>query len=156
LNVLTKGAPRTAAEKFLARRLLRPVPRLDLSGRIAATPGVTAMMDSSDGLWRSVVLMARASGLGAVIDAERVPASAALTAWCRAAGKDPADFTLAGGEEYELVLAVRPAAARRLERLGIARPLGRLMKGRNVGVHSNGKPRSIPHEFEHFERHEAR
>ncbi len=143
---------RTPGEKKLIGRLLRPEPRLDLAAKIAAVPGVTAMTDSSDGLWRSAFLLARASGAGMRIEAERLPVSPALTAWARAARRDPADFALAGGEDYELVLTARPSAARHLEREGFARPVGRVEKGRGVSVHSYGRPRRVPHEFEHFER----
>jgi thiamine-monophosphate kinase len=144
-----KGS-RASSERFLIRRLLRPVPRLDLAGRLAAVPGVTAMMDSSDGLWRSAVILARASGVGLRIEAERLPVSPALRAWCGENGRDAVDFSLAGGEDYELVLTARPSAARRIEAMKLARPVGRAHPGRGVRAMMNGRPRSVSHEFEHF------
>lgn len=144
-----KGRARTAAEKFLTRRLLRPMPRLDLSAPIAAVPGVTAMMDASDGLWRSAWWIARASGAGARVEMDRLPLSPALKAWAKDR-RQAEEKALSGGEDYELVLTARPAAARRLEARGWARPVGRIEADHGVRVYSHGQPRSVPHGFEHF------
>ena len=150
LDLLMKRKGRGSGDAPLKRRLLRPVPRLDVSARIAAVPGVTAMMDSSDGLWRSAWWIAKASKAGVRIETELLPLSPALRAWARRAGEDPADKALSGGEDYELVLTARPAAARRLEARGWARLVGRIEADHGVRVFSNGQPRSVPHGFEHF------
>jgi thiamine-monophosphate kinase len=141
---------------FLVRRLLRPEPRLAW-GRRLAQAGATALMDSSDGLWRSVTLMCEASGTGAVVELEKLPLSRALRAWAAASGGDAAGLALAGGEDYELVLAAPPGRARALEAAGAARVVGRVTE-RKEGVRAleNGRPRPAPRMFEHFKADKKR
>ena len=85
----------------LVRRHLRPSPRIE-EGLALRRAGVRAAMDVSDGLIADVGKMCAASGVGAVIDADRVPVSEYLR---RAFPDDWADLALAGGEDYELVFA---------------------------------------------------
>ncbi len=86
---------------FLLDRYRLPRPRVGLAiGGIAS-----AGMDVSDGLVQDLGHLCRASGLGAVIDAAAVPASAAA----RAAGPRWLETRLTGGDDYELLLAVPPA-----------------------------------------------
>lgn len=142
----------TSDENFLVRRLLRPEPRIDLAGKIAGLSGVTAMMDCSDGARRSAQLIADASGVGVTLEADLLPVSSELFRWA-GSGKDRArELALVGGEDYELVLAARPPAARLLSGRGWARPIGRVVRGRGVNV-MNLDPvkRRRFHEHEHFQ-----
>jgi thiamine-monophosphate kinase len=83
---------------FLAARYRLPQPRLGL-----AAPGlVQAAMDVSDGLLQDLGHLCRAAGLGATIDADRVPRSRAALA----AGPGWLELCLTGGDDYELLLAV--------------------------------------------------
>jgi thiamine-monophosphate kinase len=90
-----------AAERaFLLDRYRRPQPRLALGRRLCRLAGAAA--DVSDGLVADLGHICTASGVGARIDAERVPLSAAAAA---AIGRDQALLALAltGGDDYELV-----------------------------------------------------
>ncbi|HEY5300828.1 MAG TPA: AIR synthase-related protein, partial [Acetobacteraceae bacterium] len=64
----------------------------------------SAAMDVSDGLVQDLGHICRASGLGAEIEAARVPLSDAA----RAAGPEWLPTCLTGGDDYELLLAVPP------------------------------------------------
>jgi thiamine-monophosphate kinase len=75
---------------------------------LAASRNVGAMMDCSDGLSTDLDRLCRASGCGAVLD--RVPAAAAARAVAQLRDEDPERFALAGGEDFELLVAVRPRA----------------------------------------------
>jgi thiamine-monophosphate kinase len=86
---------------FLAGRYRLPQPRLGL----ALHGIVSACMDVSDGLVQDCGHLARAAGLGVVIEAGLVPLSEAA----RAANDLPACLT--GGDDYELLLAVPDARA---------------------------------------------
>jgi thiamine-monophosphate kinase len=87
---------------YLAGRYRLPQPRLALGARL---PGIAhAAMDVSDGLVQDLGHICRASGLAAGIDAAAVPLSPAA----RAAGL--LERCLTGGDDYELLLAVPPAA----------------------------------------------
>ena len=87
----------------LLGRYRLPRPRVGL-----LRPGmVSAAMDISDGLVQDLGHLCRAGGLAAEIDAARVP----LSAPARAAGAAWLPLCLTGGDDYELLLAVPPAAA---------------------------------------------
>ena len=127
----------TALEAFR-----RPRPR-DGEGRFfAASRNVTAMIDCSDGLSTDVHRLAEASGCGAELD--DIPVAAAAKAFAQQHGYDPYRFALAGGEDFELVVAVRPRAFQHLalryaKRFG--RPLYRIgVLREGSGVTWNGAP----------------
>ncbi len=86
----------------LADRYRLPRPRLALGQAVAGI--AHAGMDVSDGLVQDTGHLCRAGGLGAVIEADSVPLSPAA----RAAGR--LALCLTGGDDYELLLAVPPAA----------------------------------------------
>jgi thiamine-monophosphate kinase len=91
-----------------------PRPRFDAIAqldrlRLAGYDRPIAGMDSSDGLADAVVQLARASGLAARLD--RLPIPPGLAA---AVGSERAiDWTLYGGEDFELVLCLPPELADR-------------------------------------------
>jgi len=131
----------------------RPVARLH-AGRALATAGVaTAMMDLSDGLLIDAGRLARASAVGLMIDATRVPLAPALR------GLDPRaarDLALRGGEDYELLFTV---PRRRLARLAVldlgcaATRIGEVQAGHSVAVvDAGGRRLSLPRRagHEHF------
>jgi thiamine-monophosphate kinase len=97
---------------YLAARYRLPEPRLGL-----ALAGIAAAgMDVSDGLVQDLGHLCRAGGLGAEIDADAVPLSAAA----RAAGPEWLATCLTGGDDYELLLAVPPDREPALKAAGAA------------------------------------
>ena len=126
-----------AAERdFLVDRFRLPRPRLDLGARLAGI--ASAMMDISDGLVADLGHLCDVSGVAAVIEAGRVPLSAAAKA---ALAHDPARLQtiLGGGDDYELLFTAAPdadAALLELAReLGVAvTAIGRIEPGRDVTV----------------------
>lgn len=93
---------------------LKPIPRL-AEGQIARAAGVHAMMDISDGLSADLPKLLRASGVGAVVSQSAVPVHPAARQWAATHQLDPTVFAMEGGEDYELLLAVAPADAERLQ-----------------------------------------
>jgi thiamine-monophosphate kinase len=89
------GGP--AKAKFVPRPLFL-VPRLKEARTLAKIRMATAMIDSSDGLVRSVLELCKASKVGARIFTDQVPVAKGATL----------DQALYGGEEYELVFTTRP------------------------------------------------
>lgn len=97
-----------AGVRALVGRYLRPTPRLALGPALLAF--AAAAMDVSDGLVKDCGRLARASAVGAFIDAARLPFSPAFGT---ALARQPAllDVALAGGDDYEVLAAVAPGHA---------------------------------------------
>jgi thiamine-monophosphate kinase len=95
--------------RALVEALERPVARVG-EAQVLARSGATAMMDLSDGLAKDLSRMCEASGVGARVEVDRVPISAALADGASALGVDAPSLALSGGEDYEL-LATLPAAS---------------------------------------------
>lgn len=110
---LLRADPRATGPLVDAHR--RPVPRL-AAGTLAAGVGAHAMIDVSDGLGIDCDRLARASGVGVVLDELPVAAGART------------EEALGGGEDYELLIAVADADA--LERAFVA---GGLAPGVRIG-----------------------
>ena len=90
---------------------LHPVPRLKEGRWLAAREPVHAMIDLSDGLVQDTGHIAEASQVGVDIDPEALPISVDLQAYRETLGISPSDLVLAGGEDYELGVAIGPDAA---------------------------------------------
>lgn len=90
---------------------LRPVPRMAEGQWLAARPEAHALIDVSDGLLQDAGHLAERSGVGVDVSPDALPVAAALTEACVALGPAPDSFILAGGEDYELAVALDPAGA---------------------------------------------
>ena len=103
--------PSASAESLVAR-LRRPEPRLALG--LALRDIASAAIDVSDGLCQDLGHVLAASGVGARIDAGRIPLSPALL---DVAGDTAARaLALSAGDDYELVFTVPPERLRSLGR----------------------------------------
>ena len=85
---------------YLADRYRLPQPRLALGNLLRGI--ASAAMDISDGLVQDIGHLCRASGLAAVIHANRLPLSPAARVADRLA------LCLTGGDDYELAFAIPP------------------------------------------------
>jgi len=82
----------------------RPVPRVQ-QGLLLVRRGVVTAMDISDGLVEDLGKLCKASGVGAVIHSDLVPADSFLR---RAYPDDWLSLALSGGEDYELMFTAPP------------------------------------------------
>jgi thiamine-monophosphate kinase len=98
----------------LIERYLRPEPRVRLGTVLSRNRAASACMDLSDGLSDAVYGIAEASGVGAVIDGDALPIDPAAREVFEADGVDALTAAITGGDDYELVAAVRPRTRRRL------------------------------------------
>ncbi|MBF2077411.1 MAG: thiamine-phosphate kinase [Synechococcales cyanobacterium T60_A2020_003] len=93
----------------------RPRPRLDVIPdlhRAIAQTGAdfrVAGMDSSDGLADAVLQICQASQVGAILDRDRLPMPDCFSDWLST--EQALDWTLYGGEDFELVLCVPESVA---------------------------------------------
>jgi thiamine-monophosphate kinase len=156
LDVL-RGAVQLNEREAAAARAAHatPEPRVAMGRWLGASRHVHAMMDCSDGLSIDLARMARASAVGARI--EHVPVADAAAAAATALGVDPVGYALAGGEDFELLIAVEARAfahlARRFRlRFGhVLEKLGEAQADERVVMVNQGREEPIPRTgWDHF------
>lgn len=117
----------TRDSAVLVKAHLQPAAQVALGQAFAAFAGVHAAMDLSDGLLRDGARMAQASGVRLVVDVDTIPVAPALRRFAALKGQRACDWALAGGEDFQLLVALAPTTARRLANLT---PIGRVEAGR--------------------------
>lgn len=143
-----------AEAEHLARRYLLPEPRLPLAPALLAH--ARAAMDLSDGLGLDLARMSRASGVGARIDLDRLPLSAAAGA-VLAAEPGLIERIVGGGDDYEILAAIPLEARAAFEQAAAAAGVGVAEIGRiepGAGLHlvgrNGGSVAFQPSGFRHF------
>ena len=116
--------------------LFRFEPRVGAGRELAGV--ATAMMDSSDGLARSLHQLAAASGCGFSVEWDRLPVDRAVDAVADDAA-DRRDLAAFFGEDFELVFTI-PEAALRAVREAISVPVTRIGTVTEAGVVADGDP----------------
>jgi len=138
-----EGAPGndrpTTSRTILIERLDRPTPRV--AQGLALRGRASACIDISDGLVADLGHVCAASGVGAEIDVESLPASSALFGLCDAPTRHA--LQLAGGDDYELCFTAADAEAASLlgdlARGGCgATRVGRIVAGYGVNIRDAG------------------
>jgi thiamine-monophosphate kinase len=94
-----------------------PEPRIALGLELSRRGLATAAIDVSDGLGIDAGRLARASGVRAVIEEDRLPVSPSLAAAAGTLDADPIHWILGGGDDYELLFSARPEDAGAIEDL---------------------------------------
>ncbi len=92
----------SASEALAAHRT--PAARVGEGRWFGASRNVHAMMDCSDGLSTDLARLCAASTVGARLD--RVPVARSARAAAERLDEDPVEFALAGGEDFELLVAI--------------------------------------------------
>ncbi len=143
-----QGANRGALEG----KFRRPEPRVAFGQRLRGV--ASACIDVSDGLAQDLGRLAAASGVGATIRAAELPLSRALYAL---AGESRArEFALGGGDDYELLFTVPPAARQALAAVGggagapACHCIGEVGAGRGVRVLGERGELPVPRGWDHF------
>lgn len=136
---------------FLLQKHLAPTCRLEASRKIA--PLANAMIDISDGLGSEVHHICLQSNTGARIDAASIPLHEDVRAAADALGRDPLDFALSGGEDFELLFSISPDKMAELNRMDIGcHPVGRITDKKEglVLVQADGSTTQLPGGYDHF------
>lgn len=89
------------SRRALVERQLRPCPRVELGQRLRARGVASSMIDISDGLAADLHHICEASGVGALIQLDRIPVDKNLRSIVEKSTAD--DRALGGGEDFELL-----------------------------------------------------
>ncbi len=111
MEILKKGKQKLgeALMQSLAR-FRRPEPRLKASRAILEMQP-SSMIDVSDGLLSDLWHLLEASGVGARLDAEKIPVGEGVLEYCSGNRQEALSVALSGGEDYELLFTLRPHLA---------------------------------------------
>jgi thiamine-monophosphate kinase len=133
-----KVRARGESRKYLIDRFLAPTARLEAGKKLARIDPAPAAIDLSDGLWQDLGHILASSGVGAEIEAESIPLSAAY----RAANGDNPEMALKGGDDYELLFCTPPrisdpALSRKIG-VRVTR-IGRIVTGKGARLLAQGR-----------------
>lgn len=148
----------TPADQWqLQQRHTRPKPQIRAAEALVQCRGCTSLNDVSDGLSSELMDIAVASGVHLDIDGERVPILPAVRRYARLAQKNPFDFALHGGEDYQLVGTVTSLASGMLLPLMEAYGVRITLIGRVVDdeqgvdlLSGGGRETLLPRGYDHF------
>lgn len=149
----------------LTRRQTRPTPRVECGALLGERRLASAMIDLSDGLSSDLAHLCEQSGVGALIEASRLPVDPLIrrantinsNQLTRELTDDAIRLALHGGEDFELLFTARPRIAARMpKRLGGVR-LTRIGEVRDAGegirISRDGRAETLqPSGFDHFKR----
>lgn len=131
LRLLRSGRRKVNRQNLALRKHLYPEPRLELGRWLAARKLATAMMDVSDGLSSDLPRLCAASGVGALIDQDKLPLLGGIDT------ESAKQLALHGGDDYELLFTVSPRKSAsfrgKFQQFGLAQ-IGKITTGRGVRV----------------------
>ncbi len=134
-----------------------PEPQVAL-GRFLVRQGlVGAMIDLSDGLASDLRHICRASGVGALLNADQIPLSPALKAAADLLKISPLPLALTGGEDYQLLFSVPKGLIKKMETRAAEQfkrpiyPIGEIISGQKIFIKSSQGIRILKETgFDHF------
>jgi thiamine-monophosphate kinase len=144
-------------QRFLIDRHFHPTARVAEGGWLNQEQLASAAIDVSDGLSGDLRHLCEASRVGAEIEIEKLPISAACQAYGQAADCSPVQLALSGGEDYELLFTAAPGSQSTIEQQARARGyrvtcLGTIRPKRfGIQTSSGGRRQPLPvTSYEHF------
>jgi thiamine-monophosphate kinase len=127
----------------LLGRHMEFIPRVREGIEISRTGRATAMIDLSDGLSSDLTRICQASGVGAVLEATKIPIHEDAIRLAKTDGRSELEHALHDGEDYELLFTGRD-----LEQHGT--PIGRVIAGNEIFIESRGNRTVLqPRGWEH-------
>lgn len=147
LHLLKKNSYSPAYGKLI-KSFWQPMPQFKAAKILAENKIASAMLDNSDGLYKSAKILAEKSNLRVEIEADKIKTSKVFNTWCKENKINPLAFAIDGGEDYGLVFSVNPRKISLLKKLlPAAQIIGRFYKGCGIEIKNfEGKIES----FEHF------
>jgi len=117
-KVLIEGRKASVEDRrVLLHHFFRPEPRLGEGMILAGYPGVTAMMDVSDGLGKSVYELSTSSKVGFLVYADKLPVREEAVRIARD-HRELMDMAICFGGEFELLFTVDPREIDHIQGVG--------------------------------------
>jgi thiamine-monophosphate kinase len=155
LKILLEGIKiENKIRNILIDSVMAPHARLKEGLALSETDAVTASIDSSDGLAWSLYEIARSSEVGFLI--KQLPVAEEVKNFAEHIGMDPLELALYGGEEYELVITVKPELMDVAEEAvakvgGKLIVIGKVISEKAVYLEAKGRRYTVePKGWEHF------
>lgn len=152
--LLAGGVTSQELQRSLTEAVLMPKAKLSEGLALAGCNMVTASIDSSDGLALSLNEISRLSNVGFLID--NLPVAKEALQYAESNGLNASDLALYGGEEYELVVTVKPdgwaVAEAAVEGVGgKLLPIGYATEDKQILLDFNGEKYAVQTRgWEHF------
>jgi thiamine-monophosphate kinase len=134
-----------------------PEPQVALGHFLVRQRLVRAMIDLSDGLATDLRHICRASGVGALLDADQIPLSPALRTAADLLKTAPLQLALTGGEDYQLLFSVPKGLVRKMESQVVKHfqhpvyPIGEIISGQKIFIRFSKRIRILKETgFDHF------
>jgi thiamine-monophosphate kinase len=113
-------------------------------------PHITSMIDVSDGLFIDLCRICDESHIGVRVYAEKIPISESMRFAAACMGLSPLEVAVSGGEDYELLFTISPAAAEKLDCIN-AFCIGEITDKERVIVDYSGREAVLKAEgYQHF------
>jgi len=146
VEILLSGKAKNRIEKKLVSRFWRPYIRHKDSRIIASY--ASAMLDNSDGLYKSLSIIAKENKVGVDIKLDKKIASPELISWCEAKKKNWREYVCSGGEDYGLIFSMNEKDFQLLKKkIPDSIAIGKVVSSR--GIRIEGYEKKIE-TFEHF------
>ncbi|MCS7133115.1 MAG: thiamine-phosphate kinase [Aigarchaeota archaeon] len=142
LHAFISGLGDDPISSKVAKKFSRPIARVEEALELTKIPAITSSIDSSDGLAESLHELAEFNDVGFIVD--NPPVSEDARAYAEKFGVDLFDLVFYGGEEYELILTIKPRfldeAIKSLERIGGRLfIIGRVVEGGDIMARWRGE-----------------
>ncbi|MBS3100871.1 thiamine-phosphate kinase [Candidatus Woesearchaeota archaeon] len=128
---------------------LEPECRLDLARKLVKT-GINSMIDVSDGVASEIGHICQESDVGAIIYADKIPMSKNTINDAKKLNKNPIDFALYGGEDFELVFTADKSKLNQFKKYDV-KVIGEIVdKKYGIKLVKGGKKLNLGRGFDHF------
>ena len=128
LQAILKNLERTEDVATLIHRHKRPQPRIRAASDLIATDLVGAMMDISDGIASDLRHILKASGVGAIVELDRLPLTEEFMRVCKEQNWNAYELATGGGEDFELLFTAPAGLEKRTDIITVY-PIGRIVEG---------------------------
>lgn len=132
-----------------AKRHLEPKSRIELARELVKA-GINCMIDVSDGIISEIVHICKESKTGAIIYANKIPISKNVIDDAKKLNRNPLDFAIYGGEDFELIFTASKKKSIKIKRFNVTE-IGRVVdKKKKIKLIKDNKEIELGQGFDHF------